>query len=182
MDKEDKELSEFEKLLDETGINVDEVLSQKGLLENSILKKGFKPVYLGEEELREELPDIILEYKGQGIQQYILDKLMRTRRNYNFKEGRIDLHGETIQTAQIKINTHLEKCYKMSIKHLLIITGKGARNQTLYKGVEIRQKGDILSPLKILVFIMLRKFSIVEAACYAKNHGGNGAFYVQIKN
>ncbi|MEC9205597.1 MAG: Smr/MutS family protein [Pseudomonadota bacterium] len=168
MDEKDKKLSEFKKLLDESGINIDEVLSQKGLIKNSILKKEFKPVYLNEEELQQELPDIITGYKNQGVQQNILEKLMKTKRNYNFKEGEIDLHGETVQTAQMKINNHIEKCYKMNINYLLIITGKGS--------------SETLSPLKKLVFIMLKKFLIVEAVCYAKNHGGSGAFYVQIKN
>ena len=168
MDKKNKKLSEFEKLFAKTGINIDEVLSQKGLLEDPILKKEFKPIYLDKEELREETFNIAVGYKGQGVQQNILDKLMKTKRNYEFKEGRIDLHGENTKTAQTKINTHLEKCYKMGIKNLLIITGKGS--------------AETLSPLKKLVFVMLKKSSIVEAVCYAKNHGGTGAFYVRIRN
>ena len=61
----------------------------------------------------------------------------------------------------------MEKCFISGIKQILIITGKGTAE---------------ISPLKKLVFMMLKKYSIVEAFCLATNHGGSGAFYVQIKN
>ena len=160
--------NEFKKLLSEMEISVDDILNEKSLCDNTTQKKEFTPVSIKREELEDEMHDDVLEFKNQGVQQSILNKLKRIKRDYDFKEGRIDLHGETIQTAQLKINNHLKKCFDKNIRYLLIITGKGTSQK--------------ISPLKKLVFVMLRKYSIVDAFCGANNHGGSGAFYVQIKN
>ena len=160
--------NEFKKLLSEMEISVDDILNEKSLYDNTSQKKEFTPVSIKQEELEDEMHDNVLEFKNQGVQQGILNKLKRIKRDYDFKEGRIDLHGENIQTAQLKINNHLKKCFNNNIRYLLIITGKGASQK--------------ISPLKKLVFVMLRKYSIVNAFCSANNHGGSGAFYVQIKN
>jgi len=168
MDKKNKGLIEFEKLLAKEGIDINDALEKKDLFEIPFSKKELEPVNVSKEELQQNLSDDSSEFKNQGIQQNVLDKLIKIKRTYEFNQGEIDLHGENIQTAQMKINEHLKKCYIKNIKYLLIITGKGSEGKT--------------SPLRKLVCIMLKKFPIVEAFCYAKNHGGYGAFYVQIKN
>ena len=98
--------NEFKKLLSEMEISVDDILNEKSLYDNTSQKKEFTPVSIKQEELEDEMHDDVLEFKNQGVQQGILNKLKRIKRDYDFKEGRIDLHGENIQTAQLKINNH----------------------------------------------------------------------------
>tara|TARA_B100000686_G_scaffold62382_1_gene67056 strand:+ start:1932 stop:2423 length:492 start_codon:yes stop_codon:yes gene_type:complete len=159
--------SEFEKLLSETKLEINEVLDEKYSNENVSQIKQFDNIVLNQEDIDEEVSEDQLEWYRPGIQISILNKLKKIKRDYDFKEGAIDLHGENIKTAQLNINQHLEKCFYNNIRQILIITGKGTES---------------ISPLKKLVFVMLKKCPIVEAFCLATNHGGNGAFYVQIKN
>ena len=107
--------NEFKKLLSEMEISVDDILNEKSLYDNTSQKKEFTPVSIKQEELEDEMYDDVLEFKNQGVQQGILNKLKRIKRDYDFKEGRVDLHGENIQTAQLKINNHLKKCFNNNI-------------------------------------------------------------------
>ncbi len=159
--------SEFEKLLAETELEMDDILQEKCSEDNISQKGKFNVININQIEFDKEVVEEPLEWYRPGIQISVLNKLKKIKRSYDFREGKIDLHGETINSAQLNINQHIEKCFINGIKQILIITGKGT---------------DEISPLKKLVFMMLKKYSIVEAFCLATNHGGSGAFYVQIKN
>ncbi len=159
--------SEFEKLLAETELEMDDILQEKCSEDNISQKGKFNVININQIEFDKEVVEEPLEWYRPGIQISVLNKLKKIKRSYDFREGKIDLHGETINSAQLNINRHMEKCFISGIKQILIITGKGTAE---------------ISPLKKLVFIMLKKYSIVEAFCLATNHGGSGAFYVQIKN
>ena len=49
----------------------------------------------------------------------------------NFSEKTIDLHGYTLEDANIKIFDFIEYCYSISINKINIITGKGLRSKNL---------------------------------------------------
>ena len=63
--------------------------------------------------------------------------------NLNQKESlikKIDLHGYTLEEANIKINEFIEKCFFNNVKKINIITGKGLRSKNLddpYQSVDL---------------------------------------------
>ena len=53
---------------------------------------------------------------------------------------KIDLHGYTLEEANIKINEFIEKCFFNNVKKINIITGKGLRSKNLddpYQSVDL---------------------------------------------
>ena len=46
-------------------------------------------------------------------------------------EKSIDLHGYTLEEANLKITTYIEDCFIEGVKKINIITGKGLRSQNL---------------------------------------------------
>ena len=73
--------NEFKKLLSEMDISVDDILNEKSLYDNTSQKKEFTPVSIKLEELEDEKHDNVLEFKNQGVQQGILNKLKRIKRD-----------------------------------------------------------------------------------------------------
>ena len=49
----------------------------------------------------------------------------------NIFERSIDLHGYTLNEANIKISEFIENCYLNGVKKINIITGKGLRSKNL---------------------------------------------------
>ena len=111
--------------------------------------------------------------KDQGIS----DKTQRKER-YNF-----DLHGFTLDEANIKVKEIIEHCVKNKFKELLLITGKGIHS-TSDKDAYISKN---LGKLKYSVpeFIKtnseLSKF-IISINDAEKKDGGEGALIIKLKN
>ena len=111
--------------------------------------------------------------KDQGIS----DKTQR-RERYKF-----DLHGFTLDEANIKVKEIIEHCVKNKFKELLLITGKGIHS-TSDKDAYISKN---LGKLKYSVpeFIKtnseLNKF-IISINDAEKKDGGEGALIVKLKN
>ena len=51
--------------------------------------------------------------------------------NQIISERSIDLHGYTLEEANIKISEFIENCYTNKIKKINVITGKGMRSKNL---------------------------------------------------
>ena len=51
--------------------------------------------------------------------------------NQIISERSIDLHGYTLEEANIKISEFIENCYANKIKKINVITGKGMRSKNL---------------------------------------------------
>ena len=47
----------------------------------------------------------------------------------NTKQRTIDLHGHTLESANITINDFINKCYLEGIGNIQVITGKGSRSK-----------------------------------------------------
>ena len=47
----------------------------------------------------------------------------------NTKQKTIDLHGHTLESANITINNFINKCYLEGIGNIEVITGKGSRSK-----------------------------------------------------
>ena len=99
------------------------------------------------------------------------------------KIRKIDLHGYTIEEANIDIEKFIEKCFKENVTKVIVITGKGLRS----KSVENPYLSKELSILKYSVpeFIETNESlmkMIIEITDAKIEDGGSGAFYIFLKN
>ena len=99
------------------------------------------------------------------------------------KIKKIDLHGYTIEEANMAIEQFIQKSFDENVTKITVITGKGLRS----KNVENPYLSKDLSILKFSVpeFIEnnknLTKF-IIEITDAKIEDGGSGAFYIYLKN
>ena len=113
----------------------------------------------------------------------IYDKDQDASNSINRKERyKFDLHGFTLDEANIKVKEIIEHCLKNKFKELLLITGKGIHS-TSDKDVYISKN---LGKLKYSVpeFIKtseLNKF-IISINDAEKKDGGEGAIIIRLKN
>jgi len=99
-----------------------------------------------------------------------------------FKSRSIDLHGHSLDEANIKIKNFIEKAYDDEVEKLVIITGKGIHSKN-EKDPFVSKK---LGILKYSVPDFIRKN--VELSVLIKSlssasiqDGGEGAFYVFLR-
>ena len=114
----------------------------------------------------------------------IPDKDFVHKKNIRYEKIRkIDLHGFTIEEANMTIEQFIESCFNESVTKIIVITGKGLRS----KNVENPYLSKDLSILKYSVpeYIeknkSLTKF-IIEITDAKIEDGGSGAFYIYLKN
>ena len=99
------------------------------------------------------------------------------------KIKKIDLHGYTIEEANVTVELFIQKCFDESVTKIIVITGKGLRS----KNIENPYLSKDLSILKYSVpeFIENNKNLsrvIIETSDAKIEDGGGGAFYVYLKN
>ena len=102
-------------------------------------------------------------------------------RQENIKK--IDLHGYTLEDANKYIEDFILKCFNEAVTKIIVITGKGLRS----KNISNPYLSKDLSILKYSVpefiesnqFLMKMIFEITDAKI---EDGGNGAFYIYLKN
>jgi len=109
---------------------------------------------------------------------FFLKKIIRKE-----KIKKIDLHGYTIEEANIAIEQLIYKCFDESVTKIIVITGKGLRS----KNVANPYLSKDLSILKYSVpeFIEFNKDlmkMIIEITDAKIEDGGSGAFYIYLKN
>ena len=101
----------------------------------------------------------------------------------NIFEKTIDLHGFTLDEANIKISEFIETCYLKKIKKINVITGKGMRSKNLD---DPYQSAD-LSILKHSVPEFIKNNSdlmkkIIKIDFEAVNSQSKGSFHVYLKS
>jgi len=99
------------------------------------------------------------------------------------KVKKIDLHGYTIEQANIVVEQFIQKSFDENVTKIIVITGKGLRS----KNVENPYLSKDLSTLKYSVpeFIENNKnltHFIIEIMDAKIEDGGSGAFYIYLKN
>ena len=110
----------------------------------------------------------IFEYKMNGVQDYILNKLKK--KNISEIKLGIDLHGETIKDSIYKLNDFFSYAYNNNVEFIKIICGKG--NNSV----------DKIPRIKITTQSFIKCSSIVHAACTANTKdGGIGVLKVKLK-
>ena len=171
MTNKDKGLTEFEKLLEESDIDISKVLNEKNNKDENFLDhKSFQDIKVSLDDLYEKNLEDYFSHKKNGIQTKVLDKLRNLK--YKFSSSQIiDLHGMTTEEALIELNIFIKKNYENQSKYILIIHGKGLNNK---EGV---------APLKRLVQKLIINCDIAMASTSAGiKDGGYGATYVLLKS
>lgn len=88
-------------------------------------------------------------------------------------DGRVDLHGLTQAEAHDLLRTFLSRAYEKGLRHVLVITGKGASLGS--DGILRHALPQWLSAPPLSGFV-----SGMEEA--ARRHGGAGAFYIRLRH
>jgi len=99
------------------------------------------------------------------------------------KIKKIDLHGYTIEEANIVVEQFIQKCFDENVTKIIVITGKGLRS----KNVENPYISKDLSILKYSVPEFIESNinlmqMIIETTDAKIEDGGGGAFYIYLKN
>ena len=108
------------------------------------------------------------------------DTSNNTHRGERFK---FDLHGFSLDEANIKVKEIIEYCFKNKFKELLLITGKGIHSTTDDDAYISKELGKL--KYSIPEFIKnneeLNKF-IISINDAEKKDGGEGAIIIKLKN
>ena len=112
----------------------------------------------------------------------VSDKDHQIKRRYNHKKKIIDLHGYTLQKANIAVEKLIIDCFENNISKVIIITGKGLhsnnrKNPFVSKELSIL-KNSVPEYIKNNINLMKIIKEIREADI---EDGGSGAFYVFLK-
>ena len=111
----------------------------------------------------------IFEYKRNGVQDYVLNKLKR--KSVSDIPVEIDLHGETVKNAILKLDDFFSNAYANKAEFIKIICGKGTNSI------------NNIPKIKITTQAYIKKSLIVNAACTARDKdGGTGVIKVKLKN
>ena len=162
--------SEFEKLLKKSLADVTDILEEKtGEVNSGEYAKSYDRVLVSHDDLYKDIEDVDFFHKKPGIQQKISNEL-KTKK-FNFKNSHIlDLHGLIPAQAENQINIFIEYHYNKNTKYVLIMHGKGTKNQSKK------------APIKNLVEkIILASPYVLAANSANKNNGGRGATVLLIK-
>ena len=113
----------------------------------------------------------------------IYDKDLGASKSTQRKERyKFDLHGFTLDEANIKVKKILDHCVKNKFKELLLITGKGIHSTSDEDAYVSKNLGKLkYSVPEFIKTSELNKFviSINEAE---KKDGGEGAIIIKLKN
>ena len=114
----------------------------------------------------------------------IYDKEQNTSDDIRRKERyKFDLHGFTLDEANIKVKEILEYCIKKNFKELLLITGKGIHSSTDADAYISKDLGKLKYsvPEFIKTNSELNKV-IISINGAEKKDGGEGAIIIKLKN
>jgi DNA-nicking Smr family endonuclease len=109
--------------------------------------------------------DDVLAFKKDGVQ----DGVYKNVRLGKYQvDSTLNLHGQSVKEARIKLFEFLQDCYKHNVRSLLIQHGKGLHSEH--------------AVLKSYVNVWLRNVDFLLAFHSAQpQHGGTGAVYALLK-
>ena len=133
-------------------------------------------------DLNQEDKKIWEEYIKNPSDIYDKDKISSNKTNIR-ERYKFDLHGFSLDEANIKVSEILEYCIKNKFKELLIITGKGIHSTTDKDAYISKDLGKL--KYSVPEFIKnnpdLSKL-IISIDDAEKKDGGDGAIIVKLKN
>ena len=110
------------------------------------------------------------------------DKDKKFLKKENIKTKSLDLHGYSLDDANLKVKQFIEESFNYGTEKLIIVTGKGIHSQN-EKDPYISKKLGILKH-SVPEFILQNKnlMKIINEIRDAKiEDGGSGAFYIYLK-
>ena len=169
MNDDPKDKTEFEKLLEESDLDINQILRDKSGKVNNNHNKHYISVNVSHDDLYDENLNIEFSHRKNGIQNKVIHDLKSLK--YKFKYSEIlDLHGLTANEAELELNSFMKENYYNNSKYLLIIHGKGLNNQ------------DNQAPMKRLVEkFIINSIHVLAANSANKNYGGFGATVLILK-
>ena len=112
----------------------------------------------------------------------LIDKDYKKKTNTTYSSRTIDLHGYTLEQANIAIEKFIIKSFSEKINKLIVVTGKGIhsdneKNPYVSKDLSILKYSvpEFISNNKILMEMI---YDIQDAKI---EDGGSGAFYIHLK-
>ena len=112
----------------------------------------------------------------------LLDKDLKIKKRISLKIKSIDLHGYTLEQANVAIEDFIIKSHEEKINKLIIVTGKGTHSEN-EKDPYVSKDLSILK-YSVPEFISKNKnlMNIINDVQDAKiEDGGSGAFYIYLK-
>ncbi|MCA1923211.1 DNA endonuclease SmrA [Buttiauxella noackiae] len=111
--------------------------------------------------------DTLLEFKREGLQTGVLDKL---RQGKYKQEASLNLIRQPVEQCRQMLFAYIQEAKKDGLRNLLIVHGKG------------REDKSHANVVRSYVARWLAEFDEVQAFCSAMpHHGGSGACYVALK-
>ena len=112
----------------------------------------------------------------------IFDKEASTRNQNKKRSIKFDLHGYTLEEANVKVSKIINDCIRKKIYEIILITGKGLHSNT-EKNV---YASNTLSKLKHSVPDYIKTNSELSKLIYSintapKEEGGKGAIIIKLK-
>ena len=112
----------------------------------------------------------------------LIDKDYKKKTNVTYSSRTIDLHGYTLEQANVAIEKFIIKSFSEKINKLIVVTGKGIhsdneKNPYVSKDLSILKYSvpEFISNNKILMEMI---YDIQDAKI---EDGGSGAFYIHLK-
>ena len=108
-----------------------------------------------------------LEYKREGLQNGVLDKL---RLGKYYKQASLNLLHQPVESCRQNLFAFIRQAQKENLRNVLIIHGKG------------KEDGSHANIIRSYLARWLTEFDEVQAFCCAlPHHGGSGACYVALR-
>ena len=105
-----------------------------------------------------------------------------SNKTYRKERYKYDLHGFTLDEANIKVKEIIEHCLKNKFKELLLITGKGIHSTSDEDTYISKNLGKLkYSVPEFIKTSELNKF-IISISDAEKKDGGEGAIIIRLKN
>ena len=95
----------------------------------------------------------------------------------------IDLHGFSLENANKTIEDFITKCFNNNVNKIIVITGKGLRSKNISNPYVSRDLSILKYSVPEFINSQLNLMKIIKKIKKADiEHGGEGAFYIYLKN
>ena len=115
----------------------------------------------------------------------IPNKDFEKNKNKNNQEivKKIDLHGFSLENANKTIEDFIIKCFNDNVNKIIVITGKGLRSKNTFNPYVSRDLSILKYSVPEFINSQSNLMKIIKKIKKADiEHGGEGAFYIYLKN
>ena len=96
---------------------------------------------------------------------------------------KIDLHGFSLENANKTIEDFITKCFNNNVNKIIVITGKGLRSKNTSNPYVSKDLSILKYSVPEFINSQLNLMKIIKKIKKADiEHGGEGAFYIYLKN